>query len=176
MFEQVVGEDDELSHQGGESEFFGFATIKETEVERSKDRVVAGGDERGHVKDRADLRAAAEDMALTAELTAVVVKGSDASKGSGLRIGEGTKFGHERDESCGGEQTDALDFLEAIDLGEQLRRGGDLCLHERFELRDLLLEEGDGLGDETEEVLVGEGLGEIIVLGDLGQEMGTVLH
>ena len=39
----MVGEDDELSHKGGESEFFGFATIEETEVERSKDRVVAVG-------------------------------------------------------------------------------------------------------------------------------------
>ena len=73
----MVGEDDELSHESGEGEFFGFAAIEETEVEGSEDRVVAGGDERGHVKDRADLRAAAEDMALTAELTAIVVKGSD---------------------------------------------------------------------------------------------------
>ena len=90
IFEEVVGEDDELSHEGSESEFFWFATSDETEVERSEDRVVPGGDEGGHVEDRADLRAAAEDMALTAELTAVVVKGSDAGEGGGLGIGEGT--------------------------------------------------------------------------------------
>jgi hypothetical protein len=30
IFQQLVGEDDEFSHQGGESEFFGFATIEET--------------------------------------------------------------------------------------------------------------------------------------------------
>jgi hypothetical protein len=47
----VVGEDDELSHKSGESEFFGLATVEETEVERSKDGVVAGSDERSHVKD-----------------------------------------------------------------------------------------------------------------------------
>lgn len=47
IFEQVVGEDDELSHKGGEGEFFGFAASEQTEVERSEDRVVAGGDERG---------------------------------------------------------------------------------------------------------------------------------
>jgi hypothetical protein len=35
---------------------------------------VAGGDESGHVKDGADLRAATEDVALSAELTAVVAK------------------------------------------------------------------------------------------------------
>jgi hypothetical protein len=85
--EELVGEDDELSHEGGESEFFCFAASEETEVERSEDRVVAGGDERGHVKDGADLRAAAEDVALPAELAAVVVKWSDAGEGGGLGIG-----------------------------------------------------------------------------------------
>jgi hypothetical protein len=63
VFEEVVGEDDELSHEGGESEFFRFAASEETEVERSEDGVVARSDERGHVKDRADLGAAAEDVA-----------------------------------------------------------------------------------------------------------------
>ena len=113
----MVGEDDELSHEGGESEFFRFATGDEAEVERSEDRVVAGGDESGHVKDRADVRAAAENVALTAELTTVAVKRSDAREGGGLGIGEGTQFGHQGDEGRGGEDTDALDFLEAIDLG-----------------------------------------------------------
>ena len=84
----MVGENDEFSHEGGEGEFFGFAASEETEVERSEDRVVARGDERSHVEDRADLRAAAEDVALTAELTTVVVKGSDAGEGGGLAIGE----------------------------------------------------------------------------------------
>jgi hypothetical protein len=31
-------------------------------------------------------------------------------------------------------------------------------LHERFELRDLLLEEGDGFRDEAEEIFVCQGL------------------
>ena len=150
IFQQVVGEDDEFSHEGGEGEFFGFAPIEEMEVERSKDRVVAGGDERGHVKDRADLRAAAEDVTLTAELTTVVIKGSDAREGGGLGIGEGTQFGHQRDEGRGGEDPDALDLLEAIDLGQQIGRRSDLCLHERFDLRDLFLEEGHGFSDEAE--------------------------
>jgi hypothetical protein len=174
VFQELVGENDELSHEGGESEFFSFATSEETEVERSEDRVVAGGDERGHIKDRADLRAAAEDVALTAELTAVAVKGSDARQGGGLGIGEGTKFWHQRDEGRGGEHADALDLAEAIDLGEQIGRSSDLCLHERFELRDLFLEEGHSFSDEAEEIFVRKGLGEIVVLSDLGEEMGAV--
>jgi hypothetical protein len=40
----VVGEDDKLSHEGGEGEFFSFATSEEAEVERFEDRIVAGGD------------------------------------------------------------------------------------------------------------------------------------
>lgn len=174
VFQELVGENDELSHEGGEGEFFSFATSERTEVERSEDRVVAGGDERGHIKDRADLRAAAEDVALTAELTAVAVKGSDARQGGGLGIGEGTKFWHQRDEGRGGEHADALDLAEAIDLGEQIGRSSDLCLHERFELRDLFLEEGHGFSDEAEEIFVRKGLGEIVVLSDLGEEMGAV--
>ncbi len=154
IFEQVVGEDDEFSHEGGEGEFFRFAPSKETEVERSEDRVVAGGDERGHVEDRADLGAAAEDVALPAELTTVVVKWSDTGEGSGLGIGEGAKFGHQRDEGGGGEDPDALNLPEAIDLGQQLGRSSELCLDERFELRDLFPEEGHGFSDEAEEVFV----------------------
>lgn len=153
-FEQVVGEDNEFSHEGGESEFFGFAPSEEAEVERSQDRVMAGGDKCGHVKDRADLRAAAEDVALPAELATVVVKGSDAGEGGGLGIGKGTKFGHQRDKGGGGEDPDALNLLEAIDLSQQLGRSSDLCLDERFELGDLFLEEGYGFSDETEKIFV----------------------
>jgi hypothetical protein len=39
VFQELVGEDDELSHEGSESEFFGFAASEETEVERSEDRI-----------------------------------------------------------------------------------------------------------------------------------------
>ena len=170
----MVGEDDELTHEGSESEFFGFTASEETQVERSEDRIVARGDERGHVKDRADLRAATEDVALTAELTAVVVKGSDPGEGGGLRVGEGTEFRHKGNEGRGGEQANALDLLEAIDLSEEIRRSSDLCFHQRFELRDLFLEEGHGFSDEAEEMLVRQGLGEIVVLSDLGEEMGAV--
>ena len=47
-------------------------------------------------------------------------------------------------------------------------------MHERFELRDLFVEEGHGFSDEAEEVFVCQSLGEIVVLSDLGEEMGAV--
>jgi hypothetical protein len=46
-----------------------------------------------------------------------------------------------------------LDLTEAIDLGQQIGRASELCLHERFELRDLFVEEGDGFSDKAEELL-----------------------
>jgi hypothetical protein len=64
--------------------------------------------------------------------------------------------------------------LEALDLGQEIGRSSEFCLHERFEVRDLFVEEGHGFSDEAEEVFVRQGLGEIVVLSDLGEEMGAV--
>ena len=38
-FQEVVGEDDEFSHEGSESEFFWLCRSEEKEVERSEDRL-----------------------------------------------------------------------------------------------------------------------------------------
>ena len=48
---------------------------------KEEDGVVAGGDERGHVEEGADLGAAAGGVALAAELAAVVVERYDAGVG-----------------------------------------------------------------------------------------------
>lgn len=61
-------------------------------------------------------------MALTTELTAVVVKGSDAGEGCSLGIAEGTEFGHQRDEGGRGEDPDALKRLGQFQLDRE--RGG----------------------------------------------------
>ena len=114
-------------------------------------------------------------MALTAELAAVVVKRSDPGESGGLGLREGAELGHEREERGGGEGADALDLAEPIDLGLKFRTLGDLCLHECLELVGLFLEEGDGFGDEAEQLFVCEGASEVIVLRDLGEEMGAVL-
>ena len=67
-----------------------------------------------------------------------------------------------------------MDSLETLDLGPEIGRSNELCLDERFELGDLFVEEGHGFSDEAEELFVCHGLGEIVVLRDLGEEMGTV--
>src|SRR5438045_8404643 len=76
VFQELVSEDDELSHEGGKGEFFGFATGEETKVEHSENRIVAGGEERGHVKEGTDVRGAAEDGAGRGEVADVGGAGS----------------------------------------------------------------------------------------------------
>jgi len=68
-----------------------------------------GGDKGGHGERGADPGAAAADVALSAELTTVVVEGGDAGEGGGLGVGEGSEFGHEGDEREGGDEADASD-------------------------------------------------------------------
>ncbi len=116
--------------------------------------------------------ATAEDGTLAAEMAAVVVEGVTPARGGGLGAGEEPDLGHEREE--GGEGADALDLAEAIDFDLKISRLSQLCFHQRSLVRRLLLEEGDGLGDETQELFVEEGLGQIVVLGDLGQKMSAV--
>ena len=84
-------------------------------VEGLENGVVAGGDEGGHVEGRADLGATTTNMTLAAELTAVVVEGSDAGEGGGLSVGESSEFRHEGDEGECGNESDALNFLKAGD-------------------------------------------------------------
>jgi len=145
-------------------------------VEGFEDGVVAGGDEGGHVERGADLGAAAADAALTPELTAVVVEGGDAGEGGGLGVGEGSEFGHEGDEREGGDEADASDFLEASDPGCQCRGEFDFCGDEGLDFGFLFFQGNDGARKNLEKGFVGEGFFEIIVLGDLDEDVTADLR
>ncbi len=101
IFQEIVSEEDELPHEHGKGEFFGFAGSDEAEVEGFEDGVVAGGNQRGHVKDGANLGASTGNLAAAAELAAIAVKRSDARERGRLGIGEGTELGHESDQGGG---------------------------------------------------------------------------
>lgn len=145
-------------------------------VESVEDGVVAGGDESGHVKDRADLGATTTDVTLAAELTAIVVEGSDPGQGGGLGVGKGSEFGHEGDEGEGCDEADASDFLEARDPGCQ--RGGEFDLggNESLDFGFLFFQGDDGARQNVEKGFVGEGFFEIIVLGDLDEDVTADLR
>ena len=59
----MIGEKDEFAHEDGKGELFGLSCSEEAEVERLENRVIAGGDERGHVESGADLGTTAADVA-----------------------------------------------------------------------------------------------------------------
>jgi hypothetical protein len=174
FFQEEVGEDDEFTHKNGEGEFFCFAVGEESKVEGFEYGVVAGGDKCCHVECGADVLTSARDMALAPELATVAIEGCDASEGCSLGVGQGAKFGHESDQGCSGEDTDAPDLLEALDFYGETWRMADFLCHERLELIDLFLEEGDGFGDKGKKLFVGEGLGQVFILRNLGEEMGAV--
>ncbi len=114
-------------------------------------------------------------MPFAGELATVAIEGSDSGQCGSLIVGQGAEFGHESDQGSGGEHADALHLLQAIDFGADLRGFFDQSGHENLQGADLLLQKGDGGGDDAELLFVGEKLGEILVLRDLGEEMGAVL-
>lgn len=140
-------------------------------VEGFEDGVVAGGDEGGHVERGADLGSAAADVALTPELTAIVIERSNAGEGGGLGVGEGAEFGHEGDERESGDEADASDFLEASDPGCQCGGEFDLRGDEGLDFCFLFFQRDDGARQNIEKGFVGEGFFEIIVLGDLDEDV-----
>ena len=80
IFEEMIGEKDEFAHEDGKGELFGLSCSEEAEVKRLENRVIAGGDERGHVESGADLGTTAADVAAAAVLAAVAIEGSDAGE------------------------------------------------------------------------------------------------
>jgi len=136
IFEEVIGEDDEPSHEHGEGDFLGLAGSDEAEVKRFQDGVMPGSDERGQIEDGAHLRAAAGDVALAAELATVVIERSDAGQSGRVGFGEGAQREHQGDQRRGGERAEALDLLEAIDPRKQLGGLRDLRGHQRLEWTD----------------------------------------
>jgi hypothetical protein len=114
-------------------------------------------------------------VALASELATIVVKGSDASEGSGLGVGEGSQFGHKGDEGEGGYEADALNFLKAGDSGGEFGGEFDFRGDESLDFGFLLFERCDGACEDVEKSFVGDGFFEIIVLSDLDEDVAANL-
>ena len=94
IFEQVVHEDDELSHAGRQSHQRFFAGGAQAGIKLFEDAIMADGAQGGHVQCTPDGAAAAADMALALEVATVPVIGRDASQGGGGMRVEFSEFGH----------------------------------------------------------------------------------
>lgn len=98
------------------------------------------GGERGHVEHTAHRGPAAVDVALAAELAAVVVERSNADERGGLRIAEAAEFRHQGEHGERGDAAHAINLLQALGAGFDLRTGGQMLVDQRVELRELLLQ------------------------------------
>lgn len=80
IFDEVIEEDDELPHDGGEGDFLGLTGGDEALIKLFKDGVEARGDSRGHVEDTAYFYSAAADRSSSSESAAVAVIRSDSGE------------------------------------------------------------------------------------------------
>src|ERR1035437_4699446 len=174
VFQEEVSEDDQFAPEDGEGEFFGFAVGEEAQVEGFENWVVACGDQRSHVENRADLGAATSNVALAASLPTVAIEGRAAGPRRRWRSGQGAEFGHEGNQGSGTEGAAALDLPEPLDFRGEVGRAGDFVGHARLNLIGLLAQEGDGSGHQSEPLFVGESFRQIIVLGNLPEQRRAV--
>jgi hypothetical protein len=86
-----IESDQQLPHASDEGDLLGVALLRQMLVVLAVHRVVAGGDERGHVERSAHRGSAAADASQAAMLTRVVIARRDANQGA-----EGRDVGPER--------------------------------------------------------------------------------
>src|SRR5271156_2520521 len=114
IFEDVIHEDDEFAHDGGQGDFGGFASGPEPLIELFELMIRAGRDQGGHVERAADGRASPADTAAAMPLTAFAWMGSQSCQGGGLAAVEGAQFRQFGEHAQGGDRPDAGDGFELL--------------------------------------------------------------
>src|SRR5437899_12673172 len=92
IFEEVVHEDDEFTHDSGERDFGGFAGGAEPLIKLFEWTVGMSGDEGRHVKGTSDGSAATADAAPTVPLAALARVRGQSGQGRGLAAAERAEF------------------------------------------------------------------------------------
>jgi len=75
----VIESEEELSHDGSESDFVRFAVAAQTLIEVAQDQVVPSSHQCGHVQAATQGATSTKDGAFAAQGATVAVKGSDLS-------------------------------------------------------------------------------------------------
>ena len=119
IFEEVVEEEEELPHDGGQREFGGLAGGAQAQVKGAEDGVGAGGAERGHVEGATQAEASAGDVALALECAAVVVERGHAQERRSLAARERAQLRAEGQGGGGGQRAHAPDLGESRRLGRE---------------------------------------------------------
>src|SRR5690242_9042717 len=84
VFEQMVHEDDQLTHHGSEGDFAGFSGGNEPLIKRLEQMVAAAGRQGGHVKGSPHFGSATTDATLACPLSAVSVIRAESGQGGSL--------------------------------------------------------------------------------------------
>jgi hypothetical protein len=143
VFKDVVHQDDEFTHDGGERDFGGFARCPKALIELFELPIGACSDERGHVERAPDLSASAADTSPAMPLTAFPWVRSQPGQRRHLPAIEGAQFGQfGQDAQCGegsdpGNGFEFLDaFLQGGDLGAELLELGLDLIQVAFQMPD----------------------------------------
>src|SRR5208282_1374021 len=94
FFDEVISKDDELSHDGGQGEFFDLSGGNEALVEALEMRIEARGRKGCHIDASTHGVASATDAARAVALTAVAGNGGEPREHSGLLGFETAELGH----------------------------------------------------------------------------------
>src|ERR1700733_12896331 len=116
IFEDMIHQDNEFTHDGGKRDFGGFASGAKALVKLFELAIASGGDESRHVEGASYRSAAATDGAEPLPTAALTSKRSQSGQGGGLLAIEGSQFRQFRQDAQGGDGADAgngFEFLEA---------------------------------------------------------------
>jgi hypothetical protein len=167
VFEHGIEDEQEFSHTGGEDDFKGFARSFETLGKGADSGIAAACGKGGHVEDGADIASSAPDGALAAELSGIVVEGSQAREGGDFLAAEASEFGELGQEGGGEDGSDAGGAGEELGFVAPIVVGVDEASDFGIELVDLLAEKAQELLDAASRE---GGVGEFEARGFCGTE------
>jgi len=154
----------ELSHGGDKSDLGRFPVVAQALVEETEGVIMADGAECRHVEGTAHRGAAAGDMALAAELSAIVIDRRDADQGGELLMLDAAEFRELGEEHGGRCRADAIDAgHDGLSVG-QGSIGFDGSGDRGIDLRELVAQHSNMLVDPGGDG--GGGMLEMIALGD----------
>ena len=124
-----VEDDEELSGDCDEGDFWGFSGFDHGLIGGLEAGAGSSSSESGHVESVAHALSSTADMARASELSGVTVEGGKAGQSGDGFARSGAEFGHESQEGGGGDWADAGDRAQALvgllDLLIGVDEGGD---------------------------------------------------
>jgi len=175
IFQEVVHEDDEFAHAGGQGDQGFFTGSPQAQIEGFKNAVMADGAQGGHVEGATDGMSAAADVTALGLVPAITVVGSQAGqRGGGLGI-EMSQLGHFRQDSGGHDRTDPRDGIQSFGFVRQPGIGGNDLGNGQITLVDLFIEQLLELAVLTHAERIGVMLGAVALDGAGVDELAAAL-